>query len=807
MTNRYLKSLILTTLFVFLTGLTAIAQEDNSIKGFVYEESTGEPMMFTNVYLKGTSFGGATNENGYFNINRIPDGRYTLLITSVGYDTISETFNLSKGQSINRKYYMKETSQKLETVTITADKIEARTETKTSVITVTPKTITKIPSVGGQADFAQYLQVVPGVIFTGDQGGQLYIRGGSPIQNKVLLDGMVVYNPFHSIGLFSVFDTDIIRNADVYTGGFGAEYSGRISSIMDISTRDGNKKRISGKLGASTFGARVMLEGPLKKAKSPDDVTISFILSAKNSYLEQTSQALYSPMFGLFMNHLDDTIVRPNSTDTIIKHAYDTILPFNFQDIYGKISINAPNGSKVNFFGFYYNDQVNNYKALSDFGWTSYGAGANFLVIPGRAPVMIEGNLAYSSYTSRMKEADNPDRYSNINGFNMGFDFSQFMGKNTLKYGIEMLGYTTDYQTYSVYGHNRIGAKLNSTEIGAYVKYKAVLGNFLLEPSFRLQFYASLSDISPEPRLAIKYNASDRLRLKAAAGMYSQNFVAATSDRDVVNLFYGFLSGIDNLPETYNGEAIRSDLQKANHFILGGEFDLSSNASLNIEGYWKDFVQLTNINRNKLYPDTPENAEIPDLLKKDFTKETGDAYGFDVSLKYENQHWYLWTVYALGFVTREYEKAVEDGVELLQYAPHFDRRHNINVILTYTAGSKRQWEFSGRWNFGTGFPFTQVQGFYEYYSFQDGINFDYTTTNGELGVLYGDLNAGRLPTYHRFDVDVKRKFYFTENITLEADLSVTNVYNRNNVFYVNLVTSEVARQLPILPTFGLTFSF
>lgn len=781
MTNHCLKILILTVLFIF-TGFVAFAQEDNSIKGFVYEESTGEPMMFTNVYLKGTTFGGSTNENGYFNINRIPDGRYTLLITSVGYDTIRETFNLSKGQSINRKYYMKETSQKLETVTITADKIEARTETKTSVITVTPKTITKIPSIGGQADFAQYLQVVPGVIFTGDQGGQLYIRGGSPIQNKVLLDGMVVYNPFHSIGLFSVFDTDIIRNADVYTGGFGAEYSGRISSIMDISTRDGNKKRISGKLGANCFGAKVMIEGPLKKAKTPDDATISFILSAKNSYLEQSSKFLYP-------------------------YASETGLPFNYQDFYGKVSLNAPNGSKINLFGFSFNDQVNNYMSLSDFGWDSYGAGANFLVIPGKAPVMIEGTVAYSNYTSRMVEADNPDRYSNINGFNMGFDFSQFMGKNTLKYGIEMLGYTTDYVTYSVYGHNKIGSKVNSTEIGIYAKYKAVLGNLLLEPSFRLQYYASLPDISPEPRLAVKYNATDRFRLKAAAGMYSQNFVAATSDRDVVNLFYGFLSGIDNLPETYNGKPINSYLQKAYHAILGVEFDLTQNATVNLEGYWKDFTQLTNINRNKIYADTPANSQIPDLLKKDFTKETGNAYGFDVSLKFEDKHWYLWAVYALGFVNREYEKAVEDGVEMVTYAPHFDRRHNVNIILTYTAGSKRQWEFSGRWNFGTGFPFTQVQGFYEYYSFQDGINFDYVTTNGELGVLYGELNGGRLPTYHRFDIDVKRKFYFTENILLEADLSVTNVYNRNNVFYVNLVTSEISRQLPILPTFGLTFSF
>ena len=782
MSNRYLTRLVFAAFFMFITALTAVAQ-DNSVKGFVYEEATGEPMMFTNVYLKGTTFGSTTNENGYFNINRIPDGHYTLLITNVGYDTISENFSLSKGQAVSRKYYLRETSQQLETVTITADKIEARTETKTSVITVTPKTITKIPSVGGQADFAQYLQVVPGVIFTGDQGGQLYIRGGSPIQNKVLLDGMVVYNPFHSIGLFSVFDTDIIRNADVYTGGFGAEYSGRISSVMDISTRDGNKKRFSGKIGGNTFGAKVMLEGPLKKAKTPDDVSMSFILSAKNSYLEQTSKYIYS-------------------------YASENGLPFNFQDIYGKISLNAPNGSKFNLFGFSFNDQVNNYMSLSDFGWNSFGAGTNFLIIPGKAPVMIEGNIAYSSYTARMKEADTPDRYSKISGFNAGFDFTQFFGKNTLKYGIEMLGYKTNYLTYSVYGHQKIGGDdENSTELGVYAKYKASLGRFLIEPSFRLQFYPSVTKggLSPEPRIAIKYNTTDWLRLKAAAGMYSQNFVAATSDRDVVNLFYGFLSGIDNMPSTYNGEEIKSYLQKANHYVLGAEFDLSSNITMNVEGYWKDFVQLTNINRNKIYSES--QADVPDLLKKDFVKETGDAYGFDISLKFEDKHWYLWAVYALGFVTREYEKAVDNDVVLTQYAPHFDRRHNINVILTYTAGSKRQWEFSGRWNFGSGFPFTQVQGFYEYYSFQDGINFDYTSTNGEMGILYGELNKGRLPTYHRFDIDVKRKFYFTENIMLEADLSVTNVYNRNNVFYVNLVTSDVARQLPILPTLGLTFSF
>ena len=774
------KRLFFAIFFTLLSGI-AFAQ-NNDIKGFVYEEATGEPVMFSNVFLKGTTLGCSTTENGYFNITRIPDGKYTLCITCVGFDTLTDQISLAHGQTLNKKYTLKETSMTLETVSITADKVEARTETKTSVITVTPKTITKIPSVGGQADLAQYLQVIPGVIFTGDQGGQLYIRGGSPIQNKVLLDGMVVYNPFHSIGLFSVFDTDIIRNAEVYTGGFGAEYGGRISSIMDISTRDGNKKRWSGKLGASCFGAKLTLEGPIVKAKTNNDLAVTMVLSAKNSYLEQTSKTLY-------------------------KYASEDGLPFNYSDLYGKVSINAPNGSKVNFFGFSFNDQVNNYKALSDFGWNSWGAGTNFLVIPGKAPVMIEGNVAYSSYLSSMRENNNPDRYSKIEGFNMGFDFSYFLGKNTLKYGIEILGFSTDYQTYSTYGGYKIGAENFSTEIGAYAKYKASIGKFLFEPSLRLQYYASFSEPSIEPRVAVKYNINDRIRLKGAAGHYTQDFVAATSDRDVVNLFYGFLSGVDNLPSYYNGKKINSKLQKANHYVLGTEVDLAKDLTMNIEGYWKQFTQLTNLNRSKMYQDNGDNALENDIVKKDFMIEDGDAYGFDLSLKYENKHWYFWGVYALGFVNRNYEKYNNGTIDLITYQPHFDRRHNVNLILTYTAGDMRQWEFSGRWNFGTGFPFTQVQGFYEFLSFQDGIYFDYTSANGEIGVVFAELNQGRLPVYHRFDIDAKRKFFFNEHTILEVDLGVTNVYNRANVFYVDLITYEKVNQLPILPSLGLTLSF
>ena len=779
MNNKYFIFFILliSTLLAGSTGLKA-QQLDAIVRGFVYEEDNGEPAMLANVFFQGTTYGASTDENGYYAITRIPPGTYNILVTYLGFDTIRETIQLKEGDILSKTYNLKESAVKLETVTISAERIAARTETKTSVVKITPKDIRQIPSVGGQADFAQYLQVVPGIIFTGDQGGQFYVRGGSPIQNKVILDGMVIYNPFHSIGLFSVFETDLIRTADVYTGGYNAEHGTRISSIMDITYKDGNKKRFSGSIGASTFGARAVLEGPIVKQKAPDKGSASFILSFKNSYLEQSSQ--------IFYEYVDEDGI-----------------PFNFMDFYGKVSINGGNGSKISLFGFNFTDEVNNYKSIADFGWDSYGGGINFVVIPGRSPVLIEGLFAYSEYKSKITSTTLNPRESSIGGFTGRLDFTYFFGKNQLTYGFELEGYRTEYLFT-----NFIGAKIeqieNTTQLGIYVKYKAIFGKFIIEPGFRFQWYASLANISLEPRLAVKYNVTDNFRLKFAGGMYSQNFIAATSDRDVVNLFYGFLSGPDNLPATFAGEDVDKKMQLANHLILGAEIDIGRYININIEGYYKYFPQLTNINRFKIYNEGEAPPGTPDVETKDFILERGDAYGLDMTLKYDYKKIYFWFVYSLGFVNREYENSYG---EMISYTPHFERRHNINVILAYTAGSKKQWEFSARWNFGTGFPFTQVQGFYEYLNMPGGVNADYPTENGQLGIIYGELFGGRLPTYHRLDLDIKRNIFFGARTKMVIDFSVINVYNRENVFYVDLVSGEVVYQLPVMPSLGITFYF
>jgi len=643
---QFLRKLSFLFIFSLLT-LTSVFSQNGSIRGFVYEKKTGEPVIFTSVYLYKSTHGAVTDVNGYFVISQVPPGNYRLMITGIGYDSLTENITIGKGEILTKKLFLDKATYVLKGAQISAQMQEQKKEVKTSVVKITPKQIKQLPTIGGSPDLAQYLQVLPGVIFTGDQGGQLYIRGGSPVQNKVLLDGMIIYNPFHSIGLFSVFDTDIMRNADVYTGGFGSEYGGRISSVMDITTRDGNKKRYGGKVGASVFGAKALVEGPLKKQKESGSGSSSFILSVKNSYLQESSKLFYS-------------------------YVDKDGLPFNYQDVYGKVSFNSGSGSKMNFSGFNFRDQVN-YQSISNFKWNSTGGGSNFIIVPGKSPALIQGVFAYSKYKMTLEETNLEPRESSIAGFNAGLNFSYFFKKNELKYGVEMQGFKTNFNFFNTIGR-KIEEIQNTTEIAAFLKYKMVFKNLTIDPGLRLQWYASLSNVSVEPRIAMKYNLNNNIRLKLSAGMYSQNLLSANSDRDVVNLFYGFLSGPENLPETFDGKTVTHKLQKSEHIVAGIEYDPLPSLTLTFEGYFKHFPQLTNLNRNKIYDDTGEYSKIPDYLKKDFIIESGDAKGLDFSAKLDLDRFYFWGVYSFAFVNRY------DGI--IHYVPHYDRRHNVNLVAS-----------------------------------------------------------------------------------------------------------------------------
>ena len=756
------------TILLCFCCLSLLATAQNAvIKGFTYDESSGESLPYCTIQLMGTSFGALSDVSGAFLINKIPAGTYTVKVSLLGYIDLFDTVVVSANTTLTKRYSILPNSQTLDAVQIVGENTRKEQETRTSVISVTPKDMSKMPAIGGQPDFAQYLQVLPGIISTGDQGGQLYVRGGTPVQNMLLLDGVILFNPFHSIGIFSVFDMDIMSSADVYTGGFGAEFGGRISSVMDIKTRDGNKKRFAGKVDLNNIGGQLLLEGPIVKLKEDRKTSLSFILSGKGSFLNKSSKVFYPYV------HNEDG------------------LPYSFLDLYGKITLATKNGTRWNLFGFNYDDRVR-YSKVANYGWDNWGIGTNFLIVPGDAPTTIEGALAYSKFSSELQDVNYDPTKSSMDGFTFNLGFNYYLGKSLLKVGIDVVGYNTNYEYHTIY-HSQRNIEDHTTDLSLFIKYKYNFRNkLLIEPGFRLQYYYSLGEVSPEPRLAIKYNILNNLRLKLAAGMYSQNLVSITSDRDVVSLFTGFLSSpLDNdlLPETLinDDKEIKGRLQKSQHAIIGLEYEPISPLSINMEGYFKNFSQLISINRYKMLESDNE-----------FIWEKGMAYGGDISVKYEQKGVYLWFVYSLGWVKRT------DGK--INYFPHFDRRHNINLVASYSFGKRRSWEVNCRWNFGTGFPFTQTQAYYPHYD-PTQINDDYVSANEDVYFLLAEFNNARLPSYHRLDLGVKKKFHIGPRHTIELYFSMTNVYNYKNVFYVNRTTNDVVYQLPFLYYFGMTWRF
>ena len=765
MINKLTIKLLFTILLVVV--ITASSFSQGSVRGSVFDESSGAPVGFCNVFLENTTYGVNTDADGFYTLSKVPAGTYNLQATFIGYDTASVQIAVRDGEVQTQQLFLKESGVQIEEVSISAERAVARNEVKISQLSISPQQISMMPSTGGEPDIVQYLQVIPGVISTGDAGGQIFIRGGSPVQNKILMDGLTIFNPFHSIGFFSTFETNAIRNVDVLTGGFNADHGGRISAIVEINTKDGDKKKLSGSVSASPFLAKAFIEGPLVK-QTKNGGSTSFMLSHKRSFIDQTGATLYP------YAAISDSIG----------------LPFSLNDTYGKLSMINKNGSHLSLFGFNYLDNFNN-PAVASIGWKNQGGGANFRLLLDNSDLVLNGLVGYTTYDIAFTQQNDEDpRTSSVGNFVGRFDFDYYMPTGSFTYGVEVNVLNTEFDFTNPFGLS-ISTRQSSPDIAGFAKLRYKIGNLIIEPGFRGIYYAALSEFSPEPRLGLKYNITDDLRLKVAGGLYSQNLLATSNEQDVIALFNGFLTSPESGISLLGGEErTASNLQKATHLVGGLEVDVKKNLTLNFESYYKSFDQLIVVNRNKVDAQTP-----------DYTSENGVAYGGDITAKYQLPNIYFWATYAVGYVTRF------DGEQT--YPTIFDRRHNMNILANYQFGANNSWEAGVRWNYGSGFPFTQTVAFYNSIDFVDGAETDIVTENpDDVGVLYSQTrNGGRLPSYHRLDFSLIKRISFGDKGELEINASVTNAYNRGNIFYFDRITYDRVNQLPILPSVSVKYSF
>ncbi len=767
MKMQRLAYLFLPLLMVFVHVHSAFGQE---VLGFVYDAETGAPLPYANVVLKEIRQGALTDENGFYRIARVPVGTYTLAISYLGYEAYEKRVTLSKGRKIRHNVYLNPTVLKLKEVVVEDAAVrERKEETRISKISVRKQEILSLPSVGGEPDLVQYLTLLPGVISKSGPGGQIYIRGGTPIQNRVLLDGMTIYNPFHSIGLYSVLDADIIQKVDVYSAAFGPQYGERVSAVIDIRTREGNRKRWTGKLGVGPIVEKITIEGPLRKW-APHKPSATLLLNFRSSPLSTTG-----PIFYPYLRRS---------------------LPFDFYDAYGKLAWSLPQGTRASLFGFRHQD-VAVFDSVLHHQWTAHGGGFNFLLLPPGSSSTLEGLMTYSDYGVEQQEGDKPARNSSINGFEARIMLHNYLGKTRSTIGFEITGYATRLRFSTPVG-TPVNYEEFTSNISGFWRYYRQWKHVILDGGIRVQYYGSVQETRLEPRLQFKAFVTPAFRLKGGVGRYSQNLLNGRSDRDVVNLFYSIISSPSHLPPTFMGEPRTSRLELGRHAVLGFEWDVRPGITFDVEGYVKAFDQLVNFNRSKLYTFDEEFKDHPDFLKYDFIIERGLARGADVSLRWKRDAWdasihYSWAVN-------------ERTSDRLRYPPHWDRRHNVNTFVTYRLN--KHWQVSARWVYGSGFPFTQTAGFYENLPAEALESYENIYQyNGYPGVLYGPYNAARLPDEHRLDLSATYRQQLRPHMELRVIGSVVNAYNRANIFYFDRFRFQRVDQLPILPALSASLSF
>jgi hypothetical protein len=766
-----MKKQLWITGLLLMTGIVHLFSQTGTIKGFIYDSSTGQPLPVASITLNGANQGAASDKDGFFLLLRVPAGTQTLKISYLGFQDYFKTLTIRADAMEQLVINLKPSVYELQAATISAERRRMEHLNPISSHHLTPVTLNKIPGLTGQADLAEYLQVIPGIIFTGDRGGQFYVRGGAPVQNLVKIDGMTVISPFHSIGFASVFDTETIGSVDVLTAGFGARYGGRISSVIDVRSRIGNRREFMAKASASTFGYGLLVEGPIKKMTDENPSSVSVMISNKGSYISHTAEKVYP--------YLDSTG-----------------LPFNYNDLFAKVSMVGRKGDQLDLMGIHFTDAAD-YSGLLRSTWETNGGGIRFLATPSGSRLLFEPTVNYSDYRGEFLESGRRPRRTRYNSLDAVMKVYYNGPVFKLEWGTEMNVIHTMHvfaRSGDLYTEN----EYFTTELLTYAQTSFETNRLLIEPGLRFHYYADQSFFSPEPRLKVKYRINDRLNLNFASGLYSQNLVSTTSPEDVVSLFQGYYIGPGFVQDTYKGEYVDDKISLAWHAVCGLSYFGPKNLKLSVEGYVKDYYRMINFNRYKQY-DLVLNADnpIPEYLIKYFLIEKGWAYGVDFLADWNTASWNLYAAYSLGKVTREDEFST--------YIPHFDRRHNLNLVAGYKLGHRKDWELKSRWNLGSGFPFTPSLGLYETLMIGSGRYTLDPATSGAISIWYGTLNSGRLPWYHRLDVSLQKTWQVRKRQNIELNIGIMNLYNRQNVFYVDRITMKRVNQLPILPTLGLTW--
>jgi hypothetical protein len=774
-------------IYLLLVGaLGSMMAQRYTISGKVMEGSSRETIPGVNIYLKGTSIGTTSNNYGYYSLSPMKDS-IILVFSFIGYEPVEFRFYHDKDTLIDVPLQ----PIQLEKFVVTAEgNTPISSENRMSVVSVPIRQIKDIPALLGEKDVFKVLQLMPGVQSGSEGSSGLYVRGGGPDQNLIILDDALVYNAFHLFGFFSLFNGDALKSVELTKGGFPARFGGRLSSVVEMNMKDGNRREYKGEAGIGLISSRLMFEGPIVKDKA------SFIVSGRRTYLDVLAKPLI-----------------PSGTTA----------GYYFYDLNAKVNYEINPRNRVYLSSYFGRDKffVGEKEAFNEFKiglfWQNATATArwNHVFNPR---LFTNTSLIYSTYLLKIYLEE---QMNNKLLFDLSYtsDIEDVTLKSDWEYRpspahIIRAGYNVTYHTFRPsafvmkdYFVNQFEFKVNSLysfENGVYVEDEMRLGErFKANAGLRISHFNTKQKhyVNPEPRLMASYMLRDDLSAKASYSVMSQyvHLVSSTGLSLPTDLW---------LPSTENIKP-----QKSQQVAAGLAKDIIPHGlNISLEGYYKQATNVLGYREGSsfmLISEPDPNNEFK--WEENVTQGKGWSYGGELLIQRKYGKFSGWIGYTLSWTWLQFDE-VNNGEK---FFAKYDRRNDVSVVGIYRINDNLT--LSGTWVYGTGNAITMPMAKYPVMPhFSPEINEDWW--NMYMVTSYGGKNQQRMEAYHRADIGLQHKKKH-KHFERTLELSLYNLYNRKNPYFYFLdqqfnpntgETKNVLKKIsifPIIPSISYNIKF
>ncbi|GGD48174.1 collagen-binding protein [Emticicia aquatilis] len=755
-------------IFILAIISLSVSAQNYTLSGYIKDAKSGEAVIGSSIFLTNTKSGTSANTYGFYSVTFKASDTLGVVFSSLGYQPQIKKLSGRQNQSLNID--LLENSSNLQEVVVKASRNDDNVQkTQMGVIDVPMKLANSLPVVLGERDIMKIIQLLPGVQAGNEGTTGFYVRGGNSDQNLVQLDEATVYNPNHLFGLFSTFNSNALNRVTLIKGGFPAQYGGRLSSVLDITMKEGNNKKVAVQGGIGLISSNITVEGPIKKEKG------SFIISGRRTYI--------------------DLLAKP-----FVKG-----IGYTFYDLNAKINYQITPKDKLFLSGFYGNDNAN-YTGASSLNY-----GINF----GNSTATLRWNhlfnqklFANTSFIinnyhlglSTIQSGYVAQLYSSIKDINAKTDFEFYPNQNhNVRFGVNFSTHTFAPFSASIkipksgkvpkFNPDSLAIKTIINELAFYFNDEIKLSsNISLNAGLRVPYFYT-KDISYkylEPRISTKINLNQETSLKLSYTVMNQ-----------------FLHLIPNstasLPTDIWIPASKATApQQSKQISLGIFKNFKENTyKTSFEVYYKD------MKNQALFKEGTLLTQVS-VIENNLTFGKGYSYGAELFIEKNSGKFNGWLAYTLSWTNQTF-KDLNFGKE---FPFAYDRRHNLSIVGNYDLS--KHWMLSGAFVFNTGRPYTLPVGRVD-------VGNGGTLYNGTYAD-YTERNNYRLNSFHRLDVSAiykKTRQLFHKSYESEWVFSVYNLYSRRNPYFVYLSTDEITKTpvatqvslLPAVPSVSYNFKF